>query len=107
RPQRNRKLRLRPLLRWWRAPLWLLALGTGAKSFADNPILGSEALNRRGLHVARLRLAHSMASWRRKRLAARVPRGWRDSFDRDGFVELRDFLPPETFERIRAALLET
>ena len=32
----------RTLLRWWRAPLWPLALGTGAKSFVDNPILGSE-----------------------------------------------------------------
>ena len=31
----------RPLLKWWRAPFWLLALATGAKSFADNPILGS------------------------------------------------------------------
>ena len=39
----------RTLLRWWRAPLWVLALATGAKSFADNPILGSNRLNRRGL----------------------------------------------------------
>ena len=97
---------VRALLKWWRAPLWLLALGTGAKSFADNPILGSEALNRRGLHVGRLKLAHRLAWSRRRRLAAAVPADWREAFDRDGFVEVRDFLPADTFGRIRSALLE-
>jgi len=92
-------------LRWWRAPIWLLALGTGAKSFADNPILGSERLNRRGLHVARLKLAHRLAWARRRRLAAGVPAAWRAQFDRDGYVEIRDFLPAEQFARIRDALL--
>lgn len=95
----------RTLLRWWRAPLWLLQLGTGAKSFIDNPILGSERLNRRGLHVARLKLAHRMAWWRRRRLAAAVPQAWREQFDRDGFVEIRDFLPTADFARLREALL--
>jgi len=95
----------RTLLRWWRAPLWLLALGTGAKSFVDNPILGSERLNRRGLHAARLKLAHRMAWRRRRRLAATVPQAWREAFDRDGFVEVRDFLPPDVFERLRQTLL--
>jgi hypothetical protein len=95
----------RTLLRWWRAPLWLLALATGAKSFADNPILGSRRLNRRGLHVARLRLAHRIAWSRRRRLARAVRAEWREQFDRDGFVEIRDFLPPESFERIQSALL--
>ena len=95
----------RDSLRWWRAPLWLLALGTGAKSFADNPILGSRRLNRRGLHVARLKLAHRLAWARRRRLASAVPAQWRTNFDRDGFVEVRDFLPAESFARIQAALL--
>jgi hypothetical protein len=94
-----------PLLRWWRAPFWILALGTGAKSFVDNPILGSERLNRRGLHVARLRLAHKLAWARRRRLAAAVPAEWREQFDRDGFVELCDFLPTDVFGRLRQALL--
>jgi Phytanoyl-CoA dioxygenase (PhyH) len=91
--------------KWWRAPFWLLALGTGAKSFADNPIIGSERLNRRGLHVARLKLAHRLASSRRRRLAAAVPAEWRERFDRDGFVELRDFLPTDVFGRLQQALL--
>ena len=96
---------MRSLLKWWRAPLWLIELGTGAKSFADNPILGSEALNRRGLHVARLKLAHRLAWSRRQRLARTVPSKWREQFDREGFVQVREFLPPETFARLQQALL--
>lgn len=95
----------RTLLRWWRAPLWLLALGTGAKSFADNPIIGSERLNRRGLHVGRLKTAHRLAWARRRRLAAAVPAAWREQFDRLGYVELRDFLPADAFARLQDTLL--
>lgn len=98
-------MRLRSLLRWLRAPLWTLALATGAKSFADNPILGSERLNRRGLHVARLKLAHRLAWWRRRRLALAVPHEWREQFDRDGYVEVRDFLPADLFDAFREAIL--
>lgn len=97
----------RTLLNLWRAPLWLLELATGAKSFADNPILGSEALNRRGLHVRRLKLAHALAWWRRRGLTAALPAEWRTQFDREGFVEVRDFLPPESFAQLREALLAT
>lgn len=97
----------RALLRWWRAPLWLLALATGAKSFVDNPILGSEALNRRGLHVARMKLAHRVAWLRRRRLARSVPPEWKAQFDRDGFVEVRNFLPAETFARLRQSVLHS
>ena len=94
----------RTLLSWWRAPLWILALGTGAKSFADNPILGSRRLNRRGLHTSRLKLAHRLAERRRRRLAEAVPTEWREQFDRDGFVEVRDFLPAEQFAKLQAGL---
>jgi hypothetical protein len=90
---------------WWRAPFWLLALATGAKSFADNPILGSGRLNRWGLHVSRLELAHRMAWGRRRRLASAVPSEWREQFDRDGFVVVPNFLSPDDFARLRAHLL--
>lgn len=92
-------------LRWWRAPFWLLALATGAKSFADNPILGSRWLNGMGLHVARLKVAHRMAWSRRRRLAAGVRGEWRRQFDASGFVEIRDFLPQADFDRLRSSLL--
>jgi hypothetical protein len=95
----------RQLLRWWRAPLWVAALATGAKSFADNPILGSARLNRAGLHAARVKLAHRLAWARRRRLANRVPPEWRRQFDQNGFVAIRDFLPADQFARLRDALI--
>jgi hypothetical protein len=93
--------------RWWRSPLWFLALFTGAKSFVDNPILGSRRLNRAGLHVWRLRSAHALARRRRARLARLVPEDLRRQFDRDGFVVLRDAVPPEQFKALKAAILES
>lgn len=95
----------RTLLEWWRAPLWLLQVVTGAKSFADNPILGSRRLNERGLHVGRLKLAHRLAWSRRRSLASKVPTEWREEFDRDGYVEVRNFLPADAFARLQSALL--
>lgn len=92
-------------MRWWRLPIWTVALLTGAKSFADNPILGSKRLNRAGLHVWRLRAAHWLAWSRRARLCKLLPQDLREQFDRDGFVAIRDFLPPEEFQRLRSALL--
>lgn len=85
--------------------MWLLALATGSKSFLDNPIIGSERLNRRGLHTSRMKLAHRLAWRRRRRLAARVSADLRSQFDRDGFVEISDFLPPDMFSRLQSALL--
>jgi hypothetical protein len=48
-----------------------------------------------------------MARWRRRRLAAGVPHEWRERFDRDGFVEVRDFLSADQFARLQQALLGT
>ena len=83
------------------APFWAAQLLTGAKSFGDNPIIGNPALNARGLHVGRLRLAHGLAWQRRSRLAARLPAEHRAAFDRDGFVEVRDFLAAGHFHALR------
>jgi hypothetical protein len=90
--------------RYLMAPLWAAALATGAKSFRDNPIIGSRRLNERGLHAARTRLAHDLAWRRRARLARLVSPEDRAAFDRDGFVMKRDFLPPDEFARLRDAV---
>ena len=95
----------RQWLRWWRAPIWFGALATGAKSFVDNPVLGSRRLNAAGLHVRRVKLAHRLAWRRRRRLAGAVSPEWRERFDRDGFVALPDFLPPDAFAALRDRIL--
>ena len=90
---------------WWKAPFWFLALFTGAKSFVDNPILGSRRLNAAGLHAWRVRAAHAMARSRRARLARLIPPELREQFDRNGFIVVRDVLPPAEFDALRAQLL--
>jgi hypothetical protein len=82
-------------------PFWTMALATGAKSFRDNKVIGSPTLNRMGLHVARIRLAHHLAWRRRQRLARLVSAEDRAAFERDGFVVKRNFLDPDSFQRLR------
>jgi hypothetical protein len=91
-------------VRYLMAPLWVAALATGAKSFRDNPVIGSPALNRRGLYVRRAKLAHAIAWRRRRRLARMISAKDRAAFDRDGFVLREEFLPREKFERLRDAI---
>lgn len=92
---------LRPLL----APLWAAQLLTGAKSFLDNPLIGSDRLNRRGLHAGRVKLAYDLAARRRAKLGRALDPADRAAFERDGFVLKRDFLPPDIFETLRDELL--
>lgn len=91
---------------WYKTPWWCLSLLTGAKSFADNPILGSRRLNRAGLHAWRLKTAHKLAGRRRARLARRIPVGLRDQFDMNGFVVIPDFLPDDDFDALQSAFLD-
>lgn len=104
-PQRRGSAIAVSAARYALAPWWLLQLGTGAKAFCDNPILGSRLLNRRGLHTARVRAAARLAARRRRRLERLITPQEQTDFDRDGFVEHRDFLPPAVFERLRQAVL--
>lgn len=92
-------------LRYLLAPWWVLQLATGAKAFNGNPLIGSRRLNAMGLHVARVRLAHHMADRRRRRLRHLVSAEDAAAFDRDGFVCVPDFLPPETFAELRDQVL--
>lgn len=87
------------------APIWTLQLATGAKSFLDNPLLGSRRLNALGLHVARVKLADGMTRWRRHRLACKVRADWREAFDRDGYVVITEIVPPDQFPALRNAVL--
>lgn len=86
-------------------PVWFLLLFTGAKSFLDNPLIGSRRLNRYGLHVTRVRLADAICRWRRGRLARQVRSEWREAFDRDGFVVISGIVPAGAFAQLRGAIL--
>lgn len=88
-------------LSWVLAPLHIAALATGAKSFRDNPVIGSPRLNQAGLHIARVRLAHRMAEWRRQRLASLISTHDRADFERDGFILKRNFLPEADFTAVK------
>lgn len=87
------------------SPIWAAQLLTSAKSFLDNPLIGSRRLNGIGLHRARVKLADALCRWRRRRLARHVRADWREAFDRDGFVVVRDVLPQPEFAALRAAIL--
>ena len=81
-------------------PFWTAQLLTGAKSFRDNPVIGSPRLNRLGLHVGRQGLAHRLAALRRRRLSRLVMPEHAAAFARDGFVTIRDFLPQAEFAEL-------
>ncbi len=87
------------------APLWLPTVATQAKSFRDNPVIGSRRLNAWGLHTARVSLAYRMAQSRRERLADTIAPADRTAFERDGFIVRHPFLPQDEFTRLREAVL--
>lgn len=91
-------------LRWGLAPLWAAQVFSGEKRCDRNPILGSVALNRRGLHVWRARLAHRLAAARRRSLAGAVSAPDRAAFARDGVVVRPGFASPALFPRVLAEL---
>jgi hypothetical protein len=86
---------------WLLLPVHMAALGSSAKSFGDNPVIGSPRLNRAGLHLARVRLAAGMAARRRRRLAALLDPADVAAFECQGFVLKHDYLPPAAFAELR------
>ncbi len=82
------------------SPLHLVQLATGASSFRDNSIIGSPALNRRGLHVKRITLADRIARSRRRRLTKLLSRQHRDAYEENGYVLVKNVLPDEVFRAL-------
>jgi len=75
-------------------PVWLFALSTQAKSFRDNPVIGSRVLNLFGLHIVRVLLARASSWFRWTLLAPLMPASLRKSFHQDGYVLIDNFLSP-------------
>ena len=86
-------------------PLWLVQLLTQAKSFSANPLIGSRRLNRAGLHVGRLLLAHAIMRLRMAALSRGVDPAHREAWHRDGFVVLPGAIDAATVARLRAEIL--
>jgi len=85
-------------------PVWFFALFTQAKSFKDNPVIGSAVLNRLGLHVLRVVLAQLSARFRWFLLAPLAPKHLRRAFRRDGFMLVEGFVDAATIAQIRAEI---
>lgn len=81
-------------------PYYLLSLASGAKSFIDNPLIGSEKLNQLGLHRQRLILAEKLAKIKRQRLQHLLPATHRTAFEKNGYVVIKDAMPPDQFRRL-------
>jgi phytanoyl-CoA dioxygenase PhyH len=82
-------------------PLWIAQLATGTKSFERNALIGSQRLNRWGLHASRVAIAYRLAQARRRRLARLVSEEDRAAFDRDGFVVRPNFLADDQFAALQ------
>jgi phytanoyl-CoA dioxygenase PhyH len=89
------------------APVWLAQIGTKAKSFRDNPLLGNPTLNAWGLHVARRRLADTMGRRRRLGLAKDVTPHEQASFEELGYFLRNDALPDRQFAALRREIRES
>lgn len=82
-------------------PLWIIQLFTQAKSFKNNRVIGSTWLNKCGLHVARVVLAHAIMRLRFTLLGFRVEKSLRKAYYRDGFMVIRNALPEDQFLQIK------
>ncbi|MFA1676577.1 phytanoyl-CoA dioxygenase family protein [Rhizobium mongolense] len=83
-------------------PVYALQIITGEKRFIENPLLGSEKLNRKGLHIWRVRTAAKIVELRRRRLQHLIPQNERTFFAENGYIERRNFLAPEMFAQLRS-----
>ena len=95
---------LKDLGRYAALPWHCLQLLTHAKSFENNPVLGSPRLNAMGLHVQRRQIAMAMAAMRRRALASRMNPAEQASFEEQGFFVRENALPAEQFSALRAEL---
>jgi hypothetical protein len=74
------------------------ALFTQAKSFRDNPLIGNRLLNRMGLHVIRIVIAHGFFWLRQQLLFYLVTTEERQQLRRQGFLVVPNCLSPEQLE---------
>ena len=98
------KLILRTIIK---IPIWFLALFTGAKSFKDNPLIGSHLLNLLGLHLWRVKLANHFVSFRRYFLKKSISQQKQYEYQQNGFIKDSDFLNDIEFKAIKKEVFES
>jgi len=82
-------------------PVRFVQLFTQAKSFKNNPIIGSLVLNRCGLHVTRIVLAHMIMRLRFAMLGIGIDKSLKKSFYKDGFIVIENAMSEQRFQQIR------
>lgn len=83
-------------------PIRILSVLTPAKSFRDNPVIGSVVLNRLGLHIIRVILARAIVQLRWWFLTLLCPGELRQAFHQNGFMVVENFLSQEDIKKIRS-----
>ena len=78
-------------------PLHLVQVFSTAKSFEENQVLGNRVLNRLGLHVFRVLLAHGITGLRSMFFTGLASPADRQAMRRQGYLVKDNFLPPEEF----------
>jgi len=81
-------------------PVWIVALGTSAKSFVGNPVIGSRLLNTLGLHILRVLLARLITWFRWLLLTPLATSGIRRALHKDGFAVIPNFISEEQVKAI-------
>ncbi len=87
-------------------PYFLLKVFSQDKSFGKNPIIGNYFLNRLGLHILRLLVAHFITKWRHFVLCMYLDKEQRLRYKKDGYLIFKNFLPDTTFEAIQNEFLD-
>jgi hypothetical protein len=88
----------------FKLPYWLLLVFSWEKSFRNNPIIGNYWLNRCGLHVARLVVAHLLFRFRLMLLSPLLAKQDRQAFLDNGFILKPNFLPEADFAALKQEL---
>jgi len=89
-------------------PFWAMAVLGKEKSFVKNPVIGSSFLNKHGLHIKRIKLAASMAEFRRKQLArsSYLTREQLKKFENNGYFLVRNFLSDKEFRQLKNEVMQ-
>ena len=78
---------------------------TGSKSFEKNPVIGNSYLNKKGLHLFRMKTAHWIATLHRRALFRDVKRQYRKQYDDQGYVCIENYLPADTFSSLQKNIM--